>query len=89
MEGGVLQTDYRAECDALAAKDIKVTALCVGGRPADAFAEIAKLTGGESKDFDASDPDALVHVVCEASLSDIDTGGGQDMVEKYRTQYRR
>jgi hypothetical protein len=91
MEGGVLQTDYRLECAALAAKKIKVTALCVGGDakfsyPRGAFAEIAKITGGECKDFDASDPDALVHVVCEAGLQDI---GGDVMVEQYRTQYRR
>jgi hypothetical protein len=89
VQGGLLQTDYRRECAVLAKKGIKVSALCVespwGTRPTEEFGEIAKITGGESKGFDADDTEALVHAVCEAGLADI---GGEEMVAKYRMQYR-
>jgi hypothetical protein len=89
-QDGVLQTDYRHECAALAKKSVKVNGMYIGGFGDDhlvknAFNEIAKLTGGESKPFDVTDAEALIHAVCEAGLQDI---GGQAMVEKYRAQYR-
>ena len=85
MAGGVLQTDFRVECAALKEKDAKVFPLYTSRWAKDSFDEIAKLTGGESRELDLGDAEALIHAVCETALEDI---GGAAMQEQYKKQYR-
>ena len=85
VEGGVLSTDYHAECANLQSKNIKVYPFYLNERAKDTFDEIAEITGGISQKLDCNDPESLVHAICETALEDI---GGAAMQEKYRAQYR-
>jgi hypothetical protein len=85
VEGGVLSTDYRAECAKLKDKKIKVFSFYLHSGARKSFNEISKLTGGESQELNPTDAESLIHAVSETALEDI---GGASMLQKYRAQYR-
>ena len=85
VPGGVLSTDYRAECAKLREKEIKVFSFYLHPGAQKAFDEISATTGGESKPLDPKEAESLIHAVSETALEDI---GGASLLEKYRAQYR-
>jgi hypothetical protein len=86
VQGGVLSTDYRAECAQLRDKQIKVFSFYLNPGARNAFDEISNVTGGESQALSPTEAESLIHAVSETALEDI---GGASMLQKYRAHYRK
>lgn len=86
VQGGVLSTDYRAECAQLRDKQIKVFSFYLNPGARNAFDEISNVTGGESQALSPTEAESLIHAVSETALEDI---GGASMLHKYRAHYRK
>ena len=85
MAGGVLATDYRAECAKLKDKQIQVFGFYLHQKAQESFDEISRMTGGESQALSPTEAESLIHAVSETALEDF---GGATLLQKYRAQYR-
>jgi hypothetical protein len=83
-DGWTLTTDYMAECEKLAKKEIPVYAFYLDQyeKTRDSFHEIAETTKGKAKLLKKESD--LVDVVCQEALADI---GGKDLVVAYKKKY--